>query len=413
MRDVVIGIDALRAQEAAIKAVCAALEPESIPLEDIPSAYASVVAMGKALAGAQLRLARRVDESKVSEREGAADTAEYLARTSGTSIGAARDTLTTSKRAQACPKVETALANGELSAPQASIIADAAAVDPDAAGELLQAARRSSLAELRDQCGRVKARNTDMAETERRVHSRRSLREYVDTEGAWHLHATGTVADGSKISAALRPIIDCHFNQARRQGKREERDAYAFDALVEMAERATGTPAEPSAAGRPPSVKHLGLIRVDFDALRRGCTQDDETCEIAGLGPISVAAARDLLGDAVLKLVITRGADVVNITHLGRGLNAAQQIAQWWLQPTCTTLGCPRRGFLENDHRVPYADCRLTRLDNNDPLCPHCHDLKTYQGWALIEGTGKRALVPPTDPRHPSNANAPPESPAA
>jgi hypothetical protein len=43
-------------------------------------------------------------------------------------------------------------------------------------------------------------------------------------------------------------------------------------------------------------------------------------------------------------------------------------------------------------------------LPNIDPLCGHDHDLKTYQGWALVAGTGRRAFVPPDDPRHPDNA---------
>ena len=34
-------------------------------------------------------------------------------------------------------------------------------------------------------------------------------------------------------------------------------------------------------------------------------------------------------------------------------------------------------------------------------MCDHDHDLKTYKGWALVEGTGIRAFVPPGDPRHP------------
>ena len=43
------------------------------------------------------------------------------------------------------------------------------------------------------------------------------------------------------------------------------------------------------------------------------------------------------------------------------------------------------------------------RLDEGDGLCGHCHDLKTRLGWALIEGEGKRPMVPPDDPRHPKN----------
>jgi hypothetical protein len=36
-----------------------------------------------------------------------------------------------------------------------------------------------------------------------------------------------------------------------------------------------------------------------------------------------------------------------------------------------------------------------------DGHCCHHHDKKTLEGWALVEGVGKRAFVPPDDPRHP------------
>ena len=129
----------------------------------------------------------------------------------------------------------------------------------------------------------------------------------------------------------------------------------------------------------------------------------EETCEIAGLGPIPVSVARDLLGESVLKLVITKGASVVNVTHLGRGANIAQKIALLWQMPACTREGCPRRARLQNDHRVPWADVHQTDVANLDPLCKPDHDLKTHQGWALLNGTGKRPMVPPHHPDHPRN----------
>jgi hypothetical protein len=38
-----------------------------------------------------------------------------------------------------------------------------------------------------------------------------------------------------------------------------------------------------------------------------------------------------------------------------------------------------------------------------DRLCHHDHGLKTREGWSLVEGRGRRAFVPPDDPRHPRN----------
>jgi hypothetical protein len=83
-------------------------------------------------------------------------------------------------------------------------------------------------------------------------------------------------------------------------------------------------------------------------------------------------------------------------------------VALLWQQPECTAEGCSRTRT-ETDHRIEYRVTKHTRLDELDPACDHHHDLKTYEGWAFVEGTGKRPMVPPDDPRHPNNS--PPPSP--
>ena len=40
-------------------------------------------------------------------------------------------------------------------------------------------------------------------------------------------------------------------------------------------------------------------------------------------------------------------------------------------------------------------------FDLLDLLCPFHHGLKTTKNWALVDGHGKRAFVPPDDPAHP------------
>jgi len=103
--------------------------------------------------------------------------------------------------------------------------------------------------------------------------------------------------------------------------------------------------------------------------------------------------------------VITDGVDVLNVTHLGRGPTAAQRAALMWTNPTCSVEGCNRRR-IEHDHQIPWADTHHTRLDELDPLCEFHHDLKTRLHWALVPGKGKRAFVPPDDPRHPTGQAA-------
>ncbi|MGI8758318.1 MAG: HNH endonuclease signature motif containing protein [Acidimicrobiales bacterium] len=153
---------------------------------------------------------------------------------------------------------------------------------------------------------------------------------------------------------------------------------------------------------RRTSPTHLALLRLDLEALLRGRVEGDELCEITGLGPVPVRVARQFLGDAVLKLVLTRGVDVANVTHLGRGPSGAQRTAMLWSSPTCVVQGC-NAVRTEADHRIPWAQSRHTRLDELDALCGHHHDLKTYEGWALVAGTGRRPMVAPDDPRHPGH----------
>jgi hypothetical protein len=114
-----------------------------------------------------------------------------------------------------------------------------------------------------------------------------------------------------------------------------------------------------------------------------------------------------MLGDAVVKLVITKGVDVANVTHLGRSATIAQQVALMWQASACTVLGCTHARRLQNDHRYEWIKTKRTRVDELDPLCKHHHDLKTRDNWALIEGEGPRPMVPPHDPRHPRNRPPP------
>jgi hypothetical protein len=65
-------------------------------------------------------------------------------------------------------------------------------------------------------------------------------------------------------------------------------------------------------------------------------------------------------------------------------------------------VGCPRT-FTQIDHRTDWHKHNVTALSNLDRLCLHHHDLKTTQNYQLIAGSGDRAFVPPTDPRHPDN----------
>lgn len=115
------------------------------------------------------------------------------------------------------------------------------------------------------------------------------------------------------------------------------------DALVELAAH----------EGGPAAMVH---VRVDHTALVRGFTEEGEVCEVPGIGPIPVAAARRLADDAILKVLLTDGADIAAVAHLGRTIPARLRTALEARDPVCVVPGCDVRRGLEIDHLVPRAE---------------------------------------------------------
>jgi hypothetical protein len=361
-------------------------------------------------AGAAMAMATaRVADLGPPPSAGASSAADFVAKTTGVTSAKATETIKTGRGLHANDNTRAKAVAGELSCEQAAAITDALTVNPDAEPKLLGIAAQGSLGALRDECARSKAEGQDLAAIEKRIHTKRGLRRWRDSEGVEHLHAAGTRATMARIDQALKPIVDEIFKRARTDGIREPLEACAYDALVTMADRSGSPAADESRRGRRPTIRNLTVLRIDLEALTRGHVESGETCEIAGLGPISVETAREMLGESIMKLVITKGLDVQNVTHLGRGPNTAQKIALLWQQPVCMREGCNHTARLEYNHayNAQYRETKHTRVDETEPLCDPDHDLQTYEGWSLVEGTGKRPMVPPEDPRHPKNRPPP------
>ena len=163
---------------------------------------------------------------------------------------------------------------------------------------------------------------------------------------------------------------------------------------------ATLSPKQVRALGRhlPGGNNTKVIINIDLAAYRRGHTRSGETCEITGLGPVPVAVAKSLMGDAFIAAVIRDGRHVHTVTHLGRGLSAHQRTALEAVGLRCSNIACNQTVAIQIDHRTPWAHHQVTELANQDPLCPRCHDLKTHHGHRLQPGTGPRPFCPPPIP---------------
>jgi hypothetical protein len=322
-----------------------------------------------------------------------------LSKKTGTTVSDAAQQLENAKKLKDHPKTDAAARKGTLSPKQAAAITDAADADPDAEDDLLDLAKRASLGELRDEAARRKAAATDPDQRHNKIHDERHVREWTGADGAWKMAASGPPEAGARFRAKLQPIIDEIFKKARGQDRREPLEAYAFDALMKLAE---GDEDAPKARSGVTKV----LVRVDLETLVRGRPDSGEVCEIAGFGPVPVSVVGEILaqGDTFLAAVLTRGQRVTGVAHLGRRPTVAQVSGLQWLYPTCAVEGCsaPARQW---DHRDDWSKTHTTPFDGLDGYCGHHHDKKTYEGWGLVEGVGKRAFVGPDDPGHPKNAS--------
>jgi hypothetical protein len=353
-------------------------------------------------------LAARAADAGAWRAAGARSAAHQLAQETGTSIFQAQQVLDTGRRLDHLPTVVAAAATGDLSAPQLAALTDAATADPAAAPRLLSLAARASLGELRDECRRTAAAADHNLEARHaRIHAARSLRTWTDPDGTANLHLRHTPDVIAEITTALTPHREALFRHARADGRRERPDTLAADALHALIRHTTTTVAADATLPGTPTRRRLRsaakiLVRVDLDTLLRGYPVGDETCELAGSGPVPVSAVGDLLDTGgFLAGIVTHGKRVAGVAHLGRRPTVFQDTALEWLYPTCAAEGCPNRLRLEKDHRHPWADTKITLLDLLDRLCSHHHAQKTRHNWALTEGHGTRPFVPPTDPRHP------------
>ena len=185
-------------------------------------------------------------------------------------------------------------------------------------------------------------------------------------------------SDGSRIMARLNPETEAVFAEARANRKPEEResiDAYRFDALVRVAERtrrraAPGPRRTSSSTSTPPSSP--------------AATPPQGVCEIKGVGPVPVATARELMGDALLTILVKKGVDVTTIAHDGsKTMPIAVRRAVLARDPRVR-----RRRLLRPHQRGPPRTngdqtAASTPIHNCRGLCGWCHDLVHYHGYTL------------------------------
>jgi hypothetical protein len=320
-------------------------------------------------------------------REGFRSAAAWMASKTGTAVGPAVAILQMVDQLGNLPFVAGAFRAGVLSEAQAREIVDVASEVPEAEEQLLQAAGKLSLRGLQEECRRVEAAAiVDEDGRYRRVHRSRHVRDWVDRHGVGHLSLRTTPDELARLVTEMDNRRDEMVSDAIRGGWFENLEAHRADALVDLARPDSAAPAGPA------SMVH---VVVDYDALVRGHTVTGEQCEIPGIGPIPVSAARRLSEDAFLKVIVTKGVDVVGVAHGGQTIPAHLRSALEVRDPKCVVPRCDVRRRLQIDHRQTFNRTRVTKLDDLARLCPWHHHQKTFLGYTYRGGPGTWQWIPP------------------
>ncbi len=415
--------DALSAAIEVIAAFVADFEPGLYSGDDAATLVSRFCRAERLCGAGKTLAAARVAESNRPERSGHKSAADWLASVTGQPVGQAVEELRLGEALAEQPGLDAAYRGGRLSRLGAALVAGATAINPSRGHELVEQAEHDSWRQLRDRCLRVRAEGQSAEEAARRtaaIHRARRCRTWTDVDGSFRLDATLTAEAGAALTASLTKESARFFERARREGVHESRDAYTADALVALvtgrgiigagprsdtpvAAGDSTIPTEPSGKRRAPDPKAIVHLRVDLDALRRGETGTGEICEIPGVGPVSIETARNLMGDALVDLVIANGVDVTTICHLGRSIPTALRTALVERDRSCVVPGCDVAQGLEIDHwGISFSDGGPASLANLARLCSHHHYLRTHQGFRLSGGPGRWVWEPPPSPRTPS-----------
>ena len=124
------------------------------------------------------------------------------------------------------------------------------------------------------------ARREDEAERAKRQDAEQSFRMWPTPDGMVEGHFKVTPQVGARDRGADRNRRRAKkFRDARKNGKHEPQEKYAAEAFAEVI---LGDPKESKGGG------WTAHVLVDHEALKRGHAIEGETCEIPGVGPVSV-----------------------------------------------------------------------------------------------------------------------------
>lgn len=313
---------------------------------------------------------------------GSRDTAEWLAKETGTS---ARKNRTASELGEAMSKSDAltdAVTAGTISSDKASTVVGAAgdeAVDTEliaAVADLPLAAVKPAVEDWRAR--KHPERDVDIAEAQR---ARRYLHITDQADGMTRIDGLLDPESG----AIVRSTLDGIMNQSFNDGTRRTRDQHRADAVTQLAHAAS----KGKIAGGRSNTKLLAT--VPFDTITERAGQRGVT----HVGPtLDPATVRKLACDAGIHRVITGpGSSILDFGHETRLVSENLFLALVARDRHCRWPGCTIRAtWCDAHHIIEWFEHGPTNDDNCALLCHRHHQMSHQPGWKL-SGNGTELRV--------------------
>ena len=311
-------------------------------------------------------------------------------RRPGSPVGQAVGMLETARRLETLPTTAEAVRRGELSETKVKEVARAACADDRRESELLEVARTGTVRALRERCQTTVARSgTGEEERARRIRRHRYVRSWPHPEGGTVIQTRMPTEEAAEVLAGIRSFRSGIFERARTEGRREPREAYDADALLEMARASQGGGGGRDGR-RSRRMRTQVVVHVSHSALLRGWAEGDERSEVPGLGPVPVSVVEDMMRDSILRVVVENGTDVLAVATRRRGPDTPQRVALEAREETCAVPGCDVREGLEADHRPGLLPGRHDLASQPGPAVPASPPAQDHQG---LEARGEARCV--------------------
>ena len=333
--------------------------------------------------------ARRLADFGIAQLARKLDDPGEIARTTGTSMGKAKETVTTGKVLGESHDLSAALKAGEISLDQAARIAVAEEAVPGSARDLIEVAKKGSFTVLTDAARRVKLDADQHHDLGARRRAARFARSHPDDLGMIHINLALEPHIGTPIVNRAEAEASRLYRKANKDGTPEPFERHLADAYAALL----------AGAGTGKSRRPELVVLVSHGVVKRGWkdVKEGEVCKIPGIAPVSPGVARDIGRDAFLTGVFFDGTDLRHMKRWSRTPPVEVLLALELGEPPafdgikCTD--CGNRFRTENDHVEPHVARGPASTGNLKPRCRPCHRAKTERDRKAgkLRPPGKRA----------------------